>query len=769
MAVGDGVEQEIELADFTLGILNTYRSKTSQPSTFNEEGNGIFATEEGTYGCYGHPAGGLHPLPGRAAPIKMLWRNDFYAKYTTSTQWYKTDTDMRILATNILSPYTAHDSTAFEFKDTHYDTWTGNPAWKGHDWRNHQPLGPGVTPVAPDTPDVLQVITAVRSGIGPGYRGDPTEESPIVNGWWPWFLIQMWDIHMYTSNTLTRIGARNDNSYHFATVFQTNDAPPQYVFNDIRNSAEINMKAHPWMAKGSSVIFRGGWWPAMLPFPPAHITRVTTGTLWDAVEEEYVGWNLRQLEGGWPGYEPGRVASIFAVDLPTNVTGFDYNVMGQNEGCHVVLHPRANWRRVGEQQGDAMENERSMLGLVYTSSSGAPGETMYGNEGNASYRGYLALNHQNRYVWCKRTYEYTSGDPKDMKRPAGFMGEYSVAQRMSGDLWRYVLNTNDLAGALDKSYMTSATAPAPEYNSTPVRWGGATEGFGAAASMNGSELFLVKQNGGGTIVRGNIATPQLTDYPSVPSTKGAANIPVVTPDGLVYGTRDGVVLWKGADQFTSLSPQLEGWFWKPSDGSTDDIDYNAAHGKFNYSHPFVFAPNGWVFDTRTNAWFRLEDPDDTDLPPYKFYEVSTTGDIYAIHGRYTNPTPNDGSTFIGQAYTVGHRYRPSIPTTHYSWQSQPLPVTAGRVVDFHQVRVVTQGKGTVAVTVKGLGGATGTVTFNVDSATPTVQYARIKVRCNDPNVRIVVTGDPSDPTRSTPIIHRLGLGYAQSASVPKTQ
>lgn len=65
MAAGQGSDIYVDIRDFTRGIASSRHSLGgAQPAPENVESASVFAQENDTWGCYGHPAGGLHPLPG---------------------------------------------------------------------------------------------------------------------------------------------------------------------------------------------------------------------------------------------------------------------------------------------------------------------------------------------------------------------------------------------------------------------------------------------------------------------------------------------------------------------------------------------------------------------------------------------------------------------------------------------------------------------------------------------------------------------------------
>lgn len=98
----------------------------------------------------------------------------------------------------------------------------------------------------------------------------------------------------------------------------------------------------------------------------------------------------------------------------------------------------------------------------------------------------------------------------------------------------------------------------------------------------------------------------------------------------------------------------------------------------------MFLPNGWILDTRNQAWWRLED----DEPGYAFYSVFPgTSSVYAMPARWgydltqlmaetTGPATYDFTTDFGRQ--------------SYTWESQPLLKTIDRTYNFTEFELIVQ-------------------------------------------------------------------------------
>lgn len=200
--------------------------------------------------------------------------------------------------------------------------------------------------------------------------------------------------------------------------------------------------------------------------------------------------------------------------------------------------------------------------------------------------------------------------------------------------------------------------------------------FGSAGSLNANELVLIKRYGGAVVVRGDLDNPSIFRYPGVEGTYGAVSRGCSTPEGFVYGSRSGVYAWNGGDSAKKLSENLFGDFWKVPYES--GVDQWGSRGRFCYWHPFILAPNNFVYDTRTKAWWKLEDngnDDPTAASAFNAYDVSAqSGKMYAFHSRSGQNAPG---TLTGLPYKV---YDVNTQRGSYSWTSQPLPVDLERML-----------------------------------------------------------------------------------------
>lgn len=262
--------------------------------------------------------------------------------------------------------------------------------------------------------------------------------------------------------------------------------------------------------------------------------------------------------------------------------------------------------------------------------------------------------------------------------------------------------------------------------------------MGAWASINASEMFFVKQQRGGFVLRGDVSYPTVVRLPSLPPTFDACNIACVAANGMVvYGSRTGVYGWGGGDTAVNLSEQMNGYFWKVP--GTDNFRH--AKGSFAYFDGYVAAPNNFLLDIESGGWWRLP-----TTVPYAWYDTSAAG--YLI----------GAPAFVSASQTaLADYYDFGLGQTSFTWKSQPLKITRNRTVDFRECTATLQGQGTVTITVTGISGATSTATFTVDSvARPVTITKPLGVHAYDAVISISSDSGDTDPA---PRVHRISLGY----------
>lgn len=214
-----------------------------------------------------------------------------------------------------------------------------------------------------------------------------------------------------------------------------------------------------------------------------------------------------------------------------------------------------------------------------------------------------------------------------------------------------------------------------------------TSGIGLLASLSADELLVVKHSGGGYLLRGSVASPTVVKLPFLESTYGVVASPTMSPIGLVYGTRNGIFVWEGGETSKHLSPQLDGFFWDHAPTTA----YDGHRARLNFWHPWVMVPNGFMYDTRHNSWWRLDDPSDHEA--YNVFQVSESNRLYAFPWR-TTATIN----------TLWNEASPDVLASEWSWKSQPLVETRDQTFKLRDMTILataTDPGSTITVTITG--------------------------------------------------------------------
>lgn len=285
---------------------------------------------------------------------------------------------------------------------------------------------------------------------------------------------------------------------------------------------------------------------------------------------------------------------------------------------------------------------------------------------------------------------------------------------------------------------------------------------GAAASITADEIIFIKDRGGAVMVRGDLDNPTVVQLPYVESTHGARSIPVATPLGLVYGTRNGVYLWEGGDTSRNLSPQLEGWFWNHNTA----VEYLGPRGRFGWWNPWVCVPNNWLYDTRTDSWWRLDSVANTGVG-INCYDVSNFSNrLYAFPHKLSDD--ND---------VMWYNADPEVLADTYSWKSQPLVQSRSRVISVHEVHIITTPGSTTAATVTvtlsgfdqdGNAVTPVAVTFTTTgNKNPQMLHKDVVTNFQASYIQVKIETDANNTSAPAPKVHAVSLAVGTRARLKK--
>lgn len=289
-------------------------------------------------------------------------------------------------------------------------------------------------------------------------------------------------------------------------------------------------------------------------------------------------------------------------------------------------------------------------------------------------------------------------------------------------------------------------------------------GISIIVSNNYDELLLIKNHGGGVLIRGDLDNATLIRLPNIESCYGIASTPINTPIGLVYGTRNGVYVWQGGSDTPKLSTQIAGFFWDHTDGV--DVTYEAHRGRFGYMHPWVAVPNNYFYDTRTKAWWRIETGFTQRYNVY--YTDPTTGKLYAFPYKLTSTT--------NQVWDV---YDPNILAGSYSWNSHPLVETRDTQRNVREVRVTASSGNNVnqcgmAVVLRGrdvtgadLGAVSVSFLWTGDGQGRPIMMRKDITNFNAANIQVFISANGSGGEQAPKVIS-VDIGYTDDTLLPKS-
>lgn len=225
--------------------------------------------------------------------------------------------------------------------------------------------------------------------------------------------------------------------------------------------------------------------------------------------------------------------------------------------------------------------------------------------------------------------------------------------------------------------------------------GGAEQasGYGAIASLTANELLLVKLNGGGLFIAGDLNTPTPRTLPYVRSTGLSLNTGTITPVGFIYPVdSSGIWLWGGGDTSEHITKHLSPDFWRPpasvpaySDTPTAP-SYGHANTQMCQWNEFVLIPNNFLWDTDIKGWWRILDTDEIVIHRWVADE----------RGLRFWGSPSGWNT---GADPVAWEFLRRKGATYFSWRSHPMEPTIEQFTTCDELVVAGTGLGKVRVSI----------------------------------------------------------------------
>jgi len=290
-------------------------------------------------------------------------------------------------------------------------------------------------------------------------------------------------------------------------------------------------------------------------------------------------------------------------------------------------------------------------------------------------------------------------------------------------------------------------------------------GYGCMGSISSGELFLVKKQGGGIVLTGDIFSPaQVTPYPGVMSTGDFYGKAGATRDGLVYCSQNaGAWVWNGGNTSTKISAQLDDDFFDCTTSAIASNNYGFFVQRWN---DLVLFSNNYVFDTTTGSWWVLypRSAQTGYAAGHTFFHFSP--------GVFENQMYASPISITGGAKQWITEFDATVPAQHYQWQSLSMKVSDDHLVDVRQVVVrasCPQAGGTVSVSLQSQA-PTGAVTagpYTTAAVTTATQEYRFNVSLlGAEQVVVILNADNTTGSNSAPIIHSVSFAYQETTHIP---
>lgn len=289
-------------------------------------------------------------------------------------------------------------------------------------------------------------------------------------------------------------------------------------------------------------------------------------------------------------------------------------------------------------------------------------------------------------------------------------------------------------------------------------------GYGAVASLTANELLLVKQRGGGIMLRGSLGQSTVTNLPYMRSTGMSFNNGVATPKGFVYPVdHSGIWLWSGGETSTHITPHLAPDFWRPSTlipSASPDTEPDQSLALWGHANTqcawwseLVLFPANWFWDTDTDSWWRIEDPERFEI--HRWTADSRGRRFWGAPAGYTNVDTPVLYEFTRQ------------PANSYSWRSHPMPGTYDRQIEVRECVLVATGKGRVRLTWRsGTNQAGEQVDFIIDEERrPNITRQTVHLKGSHIELQIEAFG-PEDGGPA-PDVHEVRFGSRVGAHIER--
>lgn len=278
----------------------------------------------------------------------------------------------------------------------------------------------------------------------------------------------------------------------------------------------------------------------------------------------------------------------------------------------------------------------------------------------------------------------------------------------------------------------------PSANNLPVQASRQGNGIMSITAFAPSDLLIGARYSPWVLVEGDITDPVVRSM-SDARTVGWGQRAAVTEHGLAFvSPNQGIFITGTGESFQDISTQLDrSTFVSASGGLIGDV----GGGNLAYIGPFLLAPHGYVYDERTESWYRLSDligakdhfHSWADINNRQFFVA--TGDV--AYKLWTYDSKESSRAVSG------------------TWKSAPLRSPDGRQIEIREVQIATRSYNT---------GSTITVTVNGTARAATLEASKsqtvsflFKERAEVLDVQVAVASNGSAEAPSIEAV-RIGQG-----------
>lgn len=278
----------------------------------------------------------------------------------------------------------------------------------------------------------------------------------------------------------------------------------------------------------------------------------------------------------------------------------------------------------------------------------------------------------------------------------------------------------------------------------------------ALSPVHPSDLLVLKSSHGLFLVQSNLRTPQTRELVTLHPPAAQTNL-LSNPAGIAYLTPDrGVWVFRGGNATVHLSPQITNPMtavYKDSRGATFGFAPPPYIGDTHYCFPWLFTPGGYVFDIRTEAWWKTSLPNLSATFMYPFWTSQPRTRVVRAAGTQNEAGGEGGAITIASAKLDETEMKRAT-----SWTAA-LPVVeldARRAslqeVEFHVESFAATSRIDLTVEHQGT-----TIVKQADTIGTGVQVVRFPIRRTSDWFKISFTISSGSATVEAPFLHRVNV------------